>query len=96
MYIANDIEERVVQVARYIIETGDTVREVAKVFNISKSTVHKDLSDRLEKINSALAKEAKQVLELNKSERHIRGGLATKEKYSKLKKEDKVDIQKVV
>lgn len=96
MHIANDIEERVVQVARYIIETGDTVREVAKVFNISKSTVHKDLSDRLEKINSALAKEAKQVLELNKSERHIRGGLATKEKYSKLKKEDKVDIQKVV
>lgn len=96
MHIANDIEERVVQVARYIIETGDTVREVAKVFNISKSTVHKDLSDRLEKINSALAKEAKQVLELNKSERHIRGGLATKEKYSKLKKEEKIDIPKVV
>ncbi len=85
MHITNDIEERVVQVARYIIETGDTVRQTAKVFNISKSTVHKDISDRLERINSALAKEARQVLDLNKNERHIRGGLATKEKYSRLK-----------
>lgn len=89
MHITNDIEDRVVKVARYIIETGDTVRKTAKVFNISKSTVHKDISDRLEKINSVLAKEAREVLDLNKNERHIRGGLATKEKYSRLKQKNK-------
>ncbi|MDD3303941.1 MAG: sporulation transcriptional regulator SpoIIID [Clostridia bacterium] len=83
--MTDEIEERVIQIARYMIETGDTVREVAKVFCISKSTVHKDITDRLEKINSVLAKEVKLVLEQNKNERHIRGGLATRKKYIKLK-----------
>lgn len=77
----NDIEERVKKVATYIIETGSTVRQTAKVFNISKSTIHKDISQRLEEINPALAVEAKKVLEKNKEERHIRGGMATKLKY---------------
>ena len=77
-----DIEERAKILAVYIIETGSTVRQTAKKFNISKSTVHKDIAERLEKINPSLASEAKKVLEVNKAERHIRGGLATKEKYS--------------
>ena len=77
----NDIEERVKKVATYIIETGSTVRQTAKIFNISKSTIHKDISQRLEEINPALAIEAKKVLEKNKEERHIRGGMATKRKY---------------
>lgn len=79
--INNDIEERVKELARYIIETGSTVRKAASKFNVSKSTVHKDISERLEKINPALATEAKKVLEINKNERHIRGGMATKRKY---------------
>ena len=77
----SDIEERAKILATYIIETKSTVRATAKVFKISKSTVHKDISERLEKINPALWKEAKQVLEHNKEERHIRGGMATKIKY---------------
>ena len=81
MYQTDEIKERVIAIANYVIETGDTVRKVAKKFNISKSTVHKDLSERLEKVNPLLASEAKKVLEINKSERHIRGGLATKMKY---------------
>ncbi len=76
-----DIEKRVKILAIYIIETKSTVRQTAKKFNISKSTVHKDISERLEKINPSLAIEAKKVLETNKSERHIRGGMATKLKY---------------
>lgn len=82
----NDIEERVKKVATYMIETGSTVRQTAKVFNISKSTIHKDISQRLEEINPALAIEAKKVLEKNKEERHIRGGMATKLKYETKKK----------
>ena len=78
-----DIEKRVKILAIYIIETKSTVRQTAKKFNISKSTVHKDISERLEKINPSLAIEAKKVLETNKSERHIRGGMATKIKYMK-------------
>lgn len=79
------IEERVVNLARYIVENQATVREAAKKFGISKSTVHKDLTERLASINAALAKEARVVLDINKSERHIRGGMATKEKYMKEK-----------
>lgn len=75
------IEERAVGIANYIIENNATVRQTAKEFGISKSTVHKDVTDRLMQINPALAKEARKVLDVNKSERHIRGGLATKEKY---------------
>ena len=80
-----DIEERAKILAVYIIETGSTVRQTAKKFNISKSTVHKDIAERLEKINPSLAIEAKKVLEVNKAERHIRGGLATKIKYESRK-----------
>ena len=75
------IEERAAEVAHYIVENNATVRQAAKAFGISKSTVHKDVAERLLKINPTLAEEARKVLDLNKSERHIRGGLATKEKY---------------
>lgn len=75
------IEERAIEVANYIIEQNATVRQTAKKFGISKSTVHKDVTERLEEIDPALAKRARIVLDINKSERHIRGGLATKEKY---------------
>ncbi|TYQ14620.1 UNVERIFIED_CONTAM: putative DeoR family transcriptional regulator (stage III sporulation protein D) [Acetivibrio alkalicellulosi] len=75
------IEERAVELAGFIIENKATVRAAAKKFGISKSTVHKDVTDRLIQINSALAEEARMVLEKNKAERHIRGGMATKAKY---------------
>ena len=76
------IEERAVEVADYIIQNNATVRQTAKKFGISKSTVHKDVTERLEQINPALAAEARKVIDVNKSERHIRGGMATKEKYA--------------
>lgn len=75
------IEERAVEIAWYIIENKATVRQTAKMFGVSKSTIHKDVTERLEKINPSLAIQAREVLDMNKSERHIRGGLATKEKY---------------
>lgn len=80
------IEERATSLAQYIIDSKDTVRGAAKKFGISKSTVHKDLTDRLKNINELLAIEVRKVLDENKAERHIRGGLATKEKYEKLRK----------
>ena len=75
------IEERAIEIANYIIENNATVRQAAKQFEISKSTVHKDVTERLLQINLPLANEARKVLDVNKSERHIRGGLATREKY---------------
>ena len=75
------IEERVLELANYILETGSTVRSAAAKFRISKSTVHKDITERLHEINPALAAQVKTVLDNNKAERHIRGGMATKEKY---------------
>jgi len=75
------IEERAVSIANYIIDNNATVRQTAKKFGISKSTVHKDVAERLLHINPGLAKQARIVLDINKSERHIRGGMATKEKY---------------
>ena len=75
------IEERAINIANYIIYYNATVRQTAKEFGVSKSTVHKDVTDRLMQINPALAKQARKVLDVNKSERHIRGGLATREKY---------------
>lgn len=75
------VEERAVELGEYIIESKATVRSAAKKFGISKSTVHKDITERLKRINPALAREARKVLDINKSERHIRGGMATKEKY---------------
>ena len=77
------VEERAVMLAEYIIENRATVRAAAKKFCISKSTVHKDVAERLKKINPSLYASVKEVLDLNKSERHIRGGLATKRKYEK-------------
>lgn len=76
------IEERAVEIATYIIENNATVRQAAKHYGISKSTVHKDVTERLDHINANLAHEVRKVLDLNKAERHIRGGLATKEKYA--------------
>ncbi len=75
------IEERAIAIAQYIIEENATVRQAAKRFGVSKSTVHKDVSDRLVSINVALANQVRKVLSKNKEERHIRGGMATKEKY---------------
>lgn len=75
------IEERAMEIARYIIENNATVRQAAKAFGVSKSTVHKDVVERMEYINPLLAAQARVVLEQNKAERHIRGGMATKEKY---------------
>ena len=75
------IEERAIDIAHYIIEENATVRQAAKKFGVSKSTVHKDVADRLSKIHPALAIEARKVLDMNKAERHIRGGLATKDRY---------------
>lgn len=75
------LEERAILLAQYMIEHKATVRQTASVFGVSKSTVHKDVTERLVHINPSLAKEARKVLDVNKSERHIRGGMATKEKY---------------
>ena len=83
------IEERASELAHYIIDSKDTVRGAAKKFGVSKSTVHKDLSERIVKINPILAAEVRLILDENKAERHIRGGMATKLKYEHMK-EDKV------
>ena len=80
------IEERAVKLAHYIIDNKETVRGAAKKFGISKSTVHMDVSKRLLKINKSLALEVRNILNENKAERHIRGGMATKMKYSKINK----------
>ncbi|MBE6918041.1 MAG: stage III sporulation protein D [Ruminococcaceae bacterium] len=77
------IEQRACKLAVYMIETGATVRKAAQHFGISKSTVHKDLSQRLPQYNRLLHEQVRQVLELNKQERHIRGGMATQRKYKK-------------
>ena len=79
------IEERVLELANYIIDTKSTVRAAAKKFRVSKSTVHKDVTERLLEINPGLASEVKDVLENNKAERHLRGGMATREKYQHAK-----------
>ena len=83
------IEDRAINLAQYIIDTGDTVRGAAKKFGVSKSTVHKDVSERLIHINQVLAIEVRKVLDENKAERHIRGGMATKLKYEKVHKKYK-------
>ena len=75
------IWQRVIDIANLVITTGDTVRGVAQAFGVSKSTVHKDLTERLQGINPGLAEQVKQILENNKSERHLRGGEATRKKY---------------
>lgn len=81
-------EERAIMLGAYIVEHGATVRNAAKKFHISKSTVHKDVAERLQKLNPELYNRVKQVLDINKQERHIRGGMATKHKYAKQKNGD--------
>ena len=76
-----DIEKRALEIGHYIVEKSATVRQTASVFRVSKSTVHKDVTERLPTIDHTLADEVRTVLNVNKAERHIRGGLATKEKY---------------
>ncbi len=84
--MCEDIKERIIEEARYIISTGATVRQTAVKFLFSKSTVHKDVAERLKEIDLLLYKQVKKVLDVNLSQRHIRGGQATKRKYE-LKKE---------
>lgn len=84
----DDKKERSEILGEYIIEKKSTVRAAAKNFGISKSTVHKDITEKLPHINSALYKEVKKVLETNKKERHIRGGMATKHKYEMMQKKN--------
>lgn len=83
--MAETIEERACDLAVYIIETGATVRMAAQYFGISKSTVHKDLSQRLPQYNKLLYQQVRKVLDVNKAQRHIRGGLATQKKYKNQK-----------
>ena len=79
------IEQRACELAHYIVDSKDTVRGTAKKFGVSKSTVHKDVSERLKKINPSLAIQVRKILDENKAERHIRGGMATKLKYSNMR-----------
>lgn len=83
--MADTIEERACKLAVYIIETGATVRTAAGHFGISKSTVHKDLSQRLPRYNKRLYRQVRMILDVNKAQRHIRGGLATRRKYQQQK-----------
>jgi len=81
LHLKGNIEERAVTLAQYIIENRTTVRAAAKKFGISKSTVHKDISERLPQFNRSLYLQVKEVLDENKAQRHIRGGIATRKKY---------------
>lgn len=83
--MTDTIDERACELAVYMIQTGATVRAAAKHFGISKSTVHKDLSQRLQRCNKSLYLQVRQILDTNKAQRHIRGGIATREKYRKHK-----------
>ena len=86
MRIDSRVEERAISLAQYIIDSKDTVRGAAKKFGVSKSTVHKDVSERLMYINKTLATEVRKILDENKAQRHIRGGMATKLKYEQNRK----------
>ncbi len=88
--LIGNVEKRCIDIGHYIIETKATVRQAAVVFGISKSTVHNDVTKRLSEINPLLCSEVKEVLEENKAQRHIRGGLATKEKYNRIKRDNNV------
>lgn len=85
MLIVNLIDDRATRLGEYIVENKATVRRAAKQFGVSKSTVHKDVSQRLKNINNSLYCDVKTVLDLNKAQRHIRGGMATKRKYEAMK-----------
>ncbi len=92
LYVKGIVEQRAAMLGEYIIESKSTVRSAAKKFGISKSTVHKDVSQRLRNINPTLYKEVREILNTNKNERHIRGGIATRNKY--LMKKEKMTIYK--
>ena len=81
------IRERVKEVAHYIYETKATVRQAARIYGVSKSTIHKDVTERLKEVDAELADRVKKILEYNKAERHIRGGEATRKKYRNMKNE---------
>lgn len=81
MGVKGVVEERAVELGEYILENNTTVRAAAKQFHVSKSTVHKDVSDRLKTVNPWLYGQVRRVLDVNKAQRHIRGGMATREKY---------------
>ena len=83
-FLKGNMEERAERLAQYIIENRTTVRAAAQKFGISKSTVHKDISERLPQFNRSLYMQVKEVLDVNKAQRHIRGGIATREKYREL------------
>ena len=82
------IHQRVLEISNYIVETRATVRQVARNFGVSKSTVHKDVTERLPEVNRNLARQVKKILEKNKAERHLRGGEATRRKYLALKQKN--------
>ena len=81
LFMKDYIELRAIEVGKYIIDSKATVRKTASRFGVSKSTVHKDLTERLPEIDHHLAEEVRDILDINKSERHIRGGMATRQKY---------------
>lgn len=90
MFVIRDyIENRVFEIAKYILDTNCTVRAAAKKFEVSKSTVHKDLVERLPQLSQSLADDVRKILDENKAERHIRGGLATKAKYEAERKRER-------
>jgi putative DeoR family transcriptional regulator (stage III sporulation protein D) len=82
------IQKRVLEISQYILESSATVRQTASVFGVSKSTVHKDVTERLPLINKMIAARVREILDTNKAERHLRGGEATKKKYSSRKKQN--------
>ena len=82
------IQKRVMEISHYIIESSATVRQTASVFGVSKSTVHKDVTERLPLLNDVIAAKVRNILDNNKAERHLRGGEATKRKYLELREED--------
>lgn len=90
------IFQRVIDIANYILDTGYTVRQTAQIFGVSKSTVHKDVTERLPQINGNLARDVRVVLEKNKAERHLRGGEATRLKYSAMREDSGVASENVV
>ena len=90
LILKDSVDERAAALGKYIVANDSTVRETAKVFSVSKSTVHKDVTQRLAATNPALAKEVKAVLEKNKAERHMRGGEATRLKYESLNKKAQI------
>ena len=84
------IEKRVMEISNYIIESGSTVRQTAGVFGVSKSTVHKDITERLPQMNDLVAARVRQILDNNKAERHLRGGEATRRKYQGMRERNEI------